>query len=164
MNKKVRKLHIVSLILLIILIVSSCQAPRRPGPNLGTENRDISGEHRTPQERIGAEMNQEIIKSEAAADALVDLTGVDDATVVFWGDRALVGVITPGGTISEELRKEMIKRVKNSNPTINEVDITTDKETFVELDDAQQSLIRGEKINNISKDIENISKKIKNTK
>ncbi len=164
MKKIIRVLHIFILILLIALNALSCQAPGKLGPNVGTDNNVVTNDQRNPQERIGAEINQEIIKSEAAADAIVDLRGIDDATVVFWDNRAIVGVMPAGGAISEELREEVINRVKNSNPIIDEINITADKKIFVELDDLQQSLIRGKKINNISKDIEDIANAIRNTK
>lgn len=164
MKKIAHMLHIISLILLILLITSGCQAPERPGNDIGLENINNREQERNQQESGVAEVNQEVIKSEAAADSLVDLRGVVDATVVFWGDKALVGVILSEGIIVEEMRNEIENIVRKSNPTITNVDITTDKNIFVELDDVQQSLIRGEQINNISKDVENILNKINSTK
>ncbi|SCG83196.1 hypothetical protein DW1_1626 [Proteiniborus sp. DW1] len=163
MKKIVRMLHIISLILLISVVISGCQAPRRPGNDIGLENGNNTDQERTQQESRVVEVNQEVIKSEAAADSLVDLRGIVDATVVFWGDKALVGVIISEGIIVEEMRNEIENIVKESNPTITSVDITTDRNIFVELDDVQQSLIRGEQINNISKDVESILNKINNT-
>lgn len=163
MKKIARILHIISLILLISFVISGCQAPRRPRNDIGLENRNNTELERTQQESRIAEVNQEVIKSEAAADSLVDLRGIVDATVVFWGDKALVGIIISEEVMSEELRNEVENIVRKSNPTITNVDITTDRNIFVELDDVQQSLIRGEQIDNISKDIENILNKIKDT-
>lgn len=164
MKKNVRIPHMILLIMLISLIISGCQAPRRPGNILGLDNRDNRLDEKTQQESRVIEINQEIIKSEAAADSLVDLRGIVDATVVFWGDKALVGVIISEGAMNEEMRNKIENIVRGANPTITNVDITTDSSIFMELDDVQQSLIRGEQINNISKDIENILSKINSTK
>ncbi|WIV11255.1 YhcN/YlaJ family sporulation lipoprotein [Proteiniborus sp. MB09-C3] len=167
MNKIFRMLYSISVILLIVFIVSGCQAPRKPGPNVGTENNRTDEGQKTQQERKATEINQEVIKGEEAADSLVGLTGIDDATVIFWGDKAVVAVIVSGekeGILSEELREKIINTVKGFNPNITEVDIATDKKTFDKLDDIQQSMIRGEQIKNLGKDIEGVLNKIKNTK
>ncbi len=164
MKKIARMIHIIFAVLLIVLSLSSCQAPRKPGTDMNTEDRNITEQEKTQQEKGITEVNQEIIKSEAAADSLVDLRGVDDATVVFWGDKALVGVVLAEETMAGELRNEIINRVRNSNPTISNVDITTERSLFIKLDDVQQSLIRGENINNISKNVEDILNRINNSK
>ncbi|MFA5524025.1 MAG: hypothetical protein WDA24_06685, partial [Tissierellales bacterium] len=60
MKKIIRVLHIFILILLIALNALSCQAPGKLGPNVGTDNNVVTNDQRNPQERIGAEINQEI--------------------------------------------------------------------------------------------------------
>jgi len=154
------------MILLFALLISGCQTARRLTPDTDMKN-DKSVEEKTPQERKITDINQDTIKGEAAADALVDMTGIDDATVLFWNNKAIVAVILSegdDGKISEELKETIRERIKSFNPNVSDVDITLDKKLFYQLDDIQQSMIRGEQLTSFDKNINEILNKIKNTK
>ncbi|WP_352418466.1 YhcN/YlaJ family sporulation lipoprotein [Proteiniborus sp.] len=158
MRERVNLLHIITAFLFIILVASGCQTARKPGPNISVE------EEKTDKERKVTESNQEVIKGEVAADALVDLSGIDDATVVFSDNQAIVAVIVSEGEISEDLKRRIIDTIKDYDENINRINITADKNLFYRLDDIQQSLIRGEQNRTISEDIKNILSEINNKK
>lgn len=147
----------MTVIFLIILALPSCQAAKKPVPNNTTNEKELTKKIKT------TEANKEVIKGEAAADTLVDLTGIDDATVLFWENKAIVAVnVSEGreGVISEDLRKKIVDTVKTFDGKITEIDITADKKLFYKLDEIQQSMIRGEKSKTVNKDIEGIINKI----
>ncbi len=167
MKKRVHVLHIITVILLIILVVPGCQAARKPRPYTVAENGKPAEKGRTTEERKTTEVNHEIIKGEAASDALVDLTGIDDATVLFWNNQAIVAVnVSEGkeGVISEGLRKKIIDTVKSLDEKVTIIDITADKRLFYELDSIKQKMIRGEQIKSVDKDINNILNRINSRK
>ncbi len=167
MKKRVHILHIIVVILLIILVVPGCQAAKKPRPYTVTEKGKPAEKGRTTEERKTTEVNHELIKSEAASDALVGLTGIDDATVLFWHNQAIVAVNVPEGkegVTSEELRKKIIDTVKSFDEKVTRIDITADKSLFYELDSIKQTMIRGEQTKNIDKDINNILNRINNKK
>ncbi|SDY43754.1 sporulation lipoprotein, YhcN/YlaJ family [Proteiniborus ethanoligenes] len=153
------RVHILILIIIlfIVLILSGCQAARKPSPNNIMEEENITGE------REITEANKDVIKGEAVADTLVDLTGIDDATVMFWHNKAIVAVnVSEGeeGVISEELRKKIIDTVKTFDAEVSEIDITADKKLFYRLDDIQQAMIRGKQSKTVNQDIEDIIRAI----
>lgn len=154
MKRKFYLLHILPIILLIILAISGCQTARKPGPDT-----DI-GDEKTSEEREESEENQEVIKGEVAADSLVDITGIDDATVLFSNNQAIVAVVLTEGELSEELKNRVIDIIKDYDEDVTRINITSDVNLFYRIDDIQQSLIRGEKSNTIDKDIENILNEI----
>lgn len=157
MIKRFHLFYISVFFLFIIVFLSGCQAARKPSPKNIVEEKNVT------ENRIITEANKEVIKGEVVADALVDLTGIDDATVVFWHDRAIVAVnVSEGkeGILSEELRNKIIDTVKTFDARISDIDITADKKLFYKLDDIQQAMIRGEQSKTTNQDIENIIKDI----
>lgn len=160
MKRKVSLLHIITVILLIILVASGCQAARKPGPNI-----DI--ERKTAEERRATEANQEVIKGEVAADALVDFSEIDDATVLFFNNQAVVAVVLSEGkkgVLSENLKNRIIDTIKDYDENVTRINMTIDKKLFNQIDDIQQSLIRGEQSKTFSNDIEDILYRINRNK
>lgn len=166
MKMMIKLIRIISIVLLFVLLTSGCQTARRLTPDTDMKN-DKRVEEKTPQERKITEINQDAIKGEAAADALVDMTGIDDAAVLFWNNKAIVAVILSESDeekMSEELKEIIREKIKSFNPDVSDIDITLDKKIFYQLDDIQQSMIRGEQMTSLDKDINRIVNKIKNTK
>lgn len=152
MNMKKNTKYI--LIFIIIVFLTACQTNKKLNFDRVAEENDRNNDNNQK-----VEITQETIKGETIANALVDLTGIDDATALLRKDQAIVAVnVSEGeeGVITEELREKIIDTVKKIEEDINEIKITADLDLFYEIDNIQQSMIRGENLDTIENDIQKI--------
>ena len=111
---------------------------------------------------IGAKGTNELVdKAESIADDVVDLIGVEDATVIIYKEQVtLVVELSQDVDFSHEM-KEMIKSVVLKNETkVKNIFISNDAKLFDKVDNIAQDLIKGEDIKKYSQEIDKILKKI----
>lgn len=152
--------------LTLSLISVGCRPAEKPSPdNITQQQAEI--DRYIEKENLRRQNDkdyQQVVKAESIADSLVDQEGIYDATVVLHENKALVGVDAleeREGKLSQDMKYKIMNTVKAFDAEIKNVTITSNKDLFNKIDDIEQSLIRGDTKRNISKEIDEIIKKIK---
>lgn len=102
-------------------------------------------------------------RAEKIADSIVDLPGVDDATVVITGNTALVGVDIEEeleGKVVTDLKKQIVTRVKQIDKNIKNVTVTADPDLFERIDDIAQEINRGRGMSEFADEVREIIRRI----
>ena len=155
MDRQNRKI-IVLIVLVLILIFTL----------FGCKSKDISEEDeelgRNVTTNIGTKGTNKIVdKAESIADDVVDLIGVENATVVMYNEQAVIVVeLSEDVDFSNEI-KETIKKIALKNESkLKSVIISNNAKLFDKVDNIAQNLIKGEDIKEYSQEINKIIKNI----
>lgn len=164
-------LRIVSYIAVFTLIFSvflvGCRGAEKPNlPRTKQEDRNIiDNEIERKDLDIVEEKSDKALstRAEKIADSIVDLPGVDDATVVITGNTALVGVDIEDeleGKVVTDLKKQIVTRVKQIDKNIENVTVTADPDLFERIDDIAQEINRGRGMNEFTDEVKEIIRRI----
>ncbi|NLN15460.1 MAG: hypothetical protein GX185_07665 [Tissierellia bacterium] len=103
-----------------------------------------------------------LTRSEDISDLVVELYGIDDATTIVFNQEAYIAIKMGYGQQSTEYLKDtIIHQVKEKDPLIEEVYISTDPKIFKEIDDVIFNLLQGQSYDRQVKKINKIGEKIK---
>ena len=102
-----------------------------------------------------------VVRAENIADIVVDIFGVEDATALIYNENVLVGVIFSKDVESkDDTKNNILDIIKENDTDIKNIYITDDEKLFNKIDDIEQMLIRGDKVDKYSDDINKIIKQI----
>lgn len=100
-------------------------------------------------------------RGEVIADNVVDLIGIEDATAIIFNDMAIVAIeLAEGNEWTEEMRKTIENTVYETDNKVKSVLVTREKAIFNKIDDIAQLLLKGEKLDKHSSEINKIIKRI----
>jgi len=163
LKKRLKVVFVLLVLLTTSVLFFACRAAEKPNPPANDRDEVEFQDQREEIEPRQDNAYQYIARAETIADSIVDLTGVDNATVLISGTTAIVGVDVSEGTegvISNDLRNDVENVVRRTDTEIREVRITADRDLFNRIDEIEQSLMNGENANSFTKDIESIMNKI----
>lgn len=140
------------LTLIFIVILGGC-----------TKKSNISESEQQEPAVIAGAQDQEIIeRSELISDIIVDMYSIDDATTIIFNDTAIIGIkIAYNQKMNEELKNSIIEKVKESDPLINQVKVTTKANIFSQIDNILGELLQGKSYDSFVNEINKIQNKIK---
>lgn len=148
---KGRRLVLLSLLVMLCLLFGGCTAAKKPTPtpdttpkeNTSNTGRDMVDPEKNPYQTQPVS-NDQAIKICREVD---DVPGVVKATVIVAHNNAYIGVYTDSNQRIDEadLRQQVGNTVKNNNPGIQTVYISTDPNTLSRLNGINRSIATGEK-------------------
>lgn len=158
-----------SLFTLIIFIVSfslmACQLAEKPNLPDNNNTNDI-GRYNNNNNNMNNDMNMDnnmSARAENIADSVVDIAGVDDATVVITGDTALVGVDIAGkdnGEVTDNLKRSIINVVKKVDNRIDNVVVTASPDFFDRIDNIARDINRGKPLSGFVDEVNEIIRRV----
>ncbi|KPU28395.1 hypothetical protein TR13x_03085 [Caloranaerobacter sp. TR13] len=164
-NKLIIMLFIFTMI--ITVFTYGCRGAEKPNlPRPKQEERNIIDNEieRKDLEDIKEESGKSLsTRAEKIADSIVDLPGVDDATVVITGNTALVGVDIEEdleGKVVTDLKKQIVTRVKQIDKNIKNVTVTADPDLFERIDDIAQEINKGRGMSEFADEVKEIIRRI----
>lgn len=176
MKKMIKNISIVTLIILLVsLSIIACQPTEKPEDNNGdsyndqnmNNNEDMNNEDMNNEDTgMGNENmngNQMDNKSEMIADKLVEMQGVDDATVVISGNTAMVGVDISGtmeGNMTDKVKNDIKSKVRETDSNIKQVMVSASPDIFNRLDNIAQKINQGDAIEGFRDEINEIMKRM----
>ncbi|KGG80555.1 hypothetical protein Y919_05470 [Caloranaerobacter azorensis H53214] len=153
--------------MLITVFTYGCRKSEKPNlPSPKQEDRNIIDNEierkdlEDVEEKTGKTLSA---RAEKIADSIVDLPGVDDATVVITGNTALVGVDIEKeleGKVVTDLKKQIVTRVKQTDKDIKNVTVTADPDLFERIDDIAQEINRGRGMSEFADEVKEIIRRI----
>jgi len=172
----------ISIIFLIILMVSAISIGCQTEDNNDTdENNDMETEdNNMNEEDINENMNDEDatdpnnndegmtdqdqnmdIDNDALANSIVEMDGINDATVVTMDEVALVGIDINGEeNISDDMKQEIETKIKEEDSNINEVYVSNEPDLFERINTISNDVRGGNPIEDFSDDIAEIIDRI----
>ncbi|RKD34288.1 YhcN/YlaJ family sporulation lipoprotein [Thermohalobacter berrensis] len=117
---------------------------------------------------INRDMNDDLsMRAENIADSLVDIPGIDDATVVISENTALVGVQYVNGRnngFTATMNERVEDTVRRVDRRINNVVVTADPNLFEQIDDIATGINRGRPMTGFTQEIQDILRRIQPTR
>lgn len=169
MTKKIKRIGIVFLIILMISLISiGCQNEDGIDNNEdtgvnddGDQDQDITDEDLTDESKdnIDEDMvdnNDENmdINDESLANSIVEMNGINDATVVTMDEVALVGVDSNGeDKVSDEMKQDIESKIKEENKNINDVYVSNEPDMFDRINTISNNVRNGDPIDDFTDDI-----------
>ncbi|MBS4540100.1 YhcN/YlaJ family sporulation lipoprotein [Clostridium sp. D2Q-11] len=123
------------------------------GVDEGMEDNDMTDD--TEEDMDGA-MND---NSEMIADSIVEMEGINDATVVVRDNTAFVGIDaadTTDGEVSDQMRQDIETKVKEEDENITEVYISAEEDLFDRINEIAQNVRQGDPIEDFGDDLEDL--------
>lgn len=159
------------LVLFISVLLLGCQQAQKPTPKekndygLTNERRDdiekeedIQGDQVTERSMAVKSLIQ---KNERIADSLVDIPGIDNASVLVTDGTAVVAILLDeGNEFNSDIANQIESTVKRNDDDIETIVMTTDEDTFYRVDDIEQEFMRGDSMDDYIKKVNNIIKSI----
>lgn len=156
-HRRNRLLVSVAALLGVILLVGAlagCDIARRPGP---PEQAPPEARQALPNDpREAGRLADRLAKTAA------DTPGVNRATVVLTGTTAYVGLnLEEGmeGKRTNEVKRKAAKRVRQAEPRIERVMVTTDMDTFARLERIAAGVRRGEPVSAFQREFAEINRR-----
>ncbi|SHH70600.1 sporulation lipoprotein, YhcN/YlaJ family [Caloranaerobacter azorensis DSM 13643] len=153
--------------MLITVFTYGCRKAEKPNlPSPKQEDRNIIDNEieRKDLEDVKEKTDKTLsARAEKIADSIVDLPGVNDATVVITGNTALVGVDIEKeleGKVVTDLKKQIVTRVKQTDKDIKNVTVTADPDLFERIDDIAQEINRGRGMSEFADEVKEIIRRI----
>ncbi|WP_427338479.1 YhcN/YlaJ family sporulation lipoprotein [Caloranaerobacter sp. DY30410] len=153
--------------MIITIFTYGCRKAEKPNlPSPNQEDRNIiDNEIERKDLDVVEEKSDKALstRAEKIADSIVDLPGVDDATVVITGNTALVGVDIEEeleGKVVTDLKKQIVTRVKQIDKNIKNVTVTADPDLFERIDDIAQEINRGRGMSEFTDEVKEIIRRI----
>lgn len=145
------RIILLSLLVVGCLLLVGCAAAKKPAPapdttpreNISDTGRDVADPEKNPYQAQPAS-NEQALQICRAVD---DVPGVVKATVIVAHNNAYIGVYTDSNrTVNEAgIRQQVESTVKENNPDIQTVYISTDPNTISQLNKINRSIATGEK-------------------
>lgn len=153
------RLHSGRVSLLLVLAFTTLSLAGCPGPT------------RKPSPAPAPPPTLEMAEFRQLADSLsteaVKVKGVSNATVILqgWGNRinAIVGLTLRDGLSAarqREIKNEVARRIKESNPRIKRVQVTSDPEIVQRIKEVAKAVADGKPVSEVQPDINSISRSI----
>ncbi|WP_069650147.1 YhcN/YlaJ family sporulation lipoprotein [Caloranaerobacter ferrireducens] len=164
-NKLLIMLFIFTMIITVFTYgCRGAEKPNLPRPKQGERNIIDNEIERKDLEDVKEKSDKSLsTRAEKIADSIVDLPGVDDATVVITGNTALVGVDIEEdleGKVVTDLKKQIVARVKQIDKNIKNVTVTADPDLFERIDDIAQEINRGRGMSEFADEVKEIIRRI----
>lgn len=114
---------------------------------------------------VGGVDKEILTRSEKISDSIVELFGIDDSVTVIFNDIAVVGVVLSyDKELDQELKDDIINRIKETDPQIQEVNITQKDKTIKQLNEIIIGLLNGNPYDDYVEEINKIIDKVKKEK
>lgn len=147
----------------------ACQPAEKPNLPDNNNTNDI-GRYNNNNNNMNNNMNNDMnmdnnmsARAENIADSVVDIAGVDDATVVITGDTALVGVDIAGkdnGEVTDNLKRSIINVVKKVDNRIDNVVVTASPDFFDRIDNIARDINRGKPLSGFVDEVNEIIRRV----
>ncbi|MTI70742.1 MAG: YhcN/YlaJ family sporulation lipoprotein [Firmicutes bacterium] len=163
MKKTFKSLSILTLIILILASLTiACQPQEKPNPNDDYDMEDNNMNNNMDMDNMEMNNNDLSSRAETIANSVVDLSEVNDATVVITNNTALVGVNVTGNRdmLDAEMRDRVRSVVKNVDNDIDRVVVTADTTMFDRIDNIAQNINRGRNVTDYRDEIDNMLENI----
>lgn len=157
MNRKNKRL--IMLIFLLMLFALTMFGCKKGEIIKNDENEEIEENIAT---HIGTKGSNEMVdKAESIADDVVNLIGIEDATIIIYDEQLIIVVeLSQDVEFTNEI-KGMIKEVAiKVEPNAKNIYVSNDLKMFEKIDDIAQGLIKGDDIKNYSQELNKILKKL----
>lgn len=149
---------IILLVMLVSVILQiGCRKP----------NHEITKEQLENEEyiEVGGVDKEILTRSERIADSVVELFGIDDSVSVVFNDIAVVGIVLSyDKELDQELKEDIINRVKETDSQIQEVNITQKDKNINQLNEIIIGLLNGNPYDSYVEEINKIIDKVKREK
>ena len=111
-------------------------------------------------------LDKEILtRSERISDSIVELFGIDDSVTVIFNDIVVVGVVLSyDKELDQELKDDIINRINETDPQIQEVNITLKEKNIKQLNEIIIGLLNGNPYDNYVEEISKIIDRVKKEK
>ncbi len=186
-KNKFKFISVLIIIAVSFIIASGCQPAEKPNPpadpNNGVDNYNNDMQNNTDNygmnndmnddmnggmndgmnnEDMGMDMNNDMAnRAESIADNVVDISGVNDASVVLRDNTALVGVVLQGDrTMTADMREKIVNDVKRVDKDIEVVKVSDSPDMFEEIDNIAQEINRGSAITDFEDDIRDLQNRM----
>ncbi|WP_027365198.1 YhcN/YlaJ family sporulation lipoprotein [Desulfotruncus alcoholivorax] len=152
-------LLVAFLILTAILVFSGCSTAARkpaPPPNTTTPNQTAPSKKMTSN-------NADTLKAKRIASEADKVNGVKKATAVVAGNKAYVGIDIKANiekNKTKAVEDAVIKRVKNTEPTINTVYVTADVDTVTRIKKVAQGISKGKPVTSFARELSEIGRRL----
>lgn len=179
MKIKTKKFSIIFLVILMIAAISiGCQPEDETEDNGNVDNGDNGDIDEDIEEETGdEEMDDNDItddtgegmdegmngRSEEIANSIVEMDGINDASVVIRDNTALVGVDatdTTEGEVSEEMKQNIEAKVKEVDENITEVYVSAEEDLFDRINEIAQNIRKGDPIEDFADDLDDLVKRL----
>lgn len=155
MLNKIKSLGIIFLIILMISIISiGCQnddTDTNDDANEEMDNEDNKDEDMTDGDMTDEDMD---MNNESLANSIVEMDGINDATVVTMDEIALVGVDFNGeDKISDDMKKDIESKIKEKSDKISKVYISNEPDMYDRINTISNDVRNGNPIDDFSDDI-----------
>ncbi|MBF7081779.1 YhcN/YlaJ family sporulation lipoprotein [Desulfallas sp. Bu1-1] len=152
MNSRKRILHLLlSLLVLSIFIFSGCSAAaRKPAPTEPAPN----------QARTGNVANEKAQRIAREADRV---KWVKSSTVVVAGNKAYVGLDINANiekSQTKEVEKAVINRIKNLEPTIKTVYVSSDPDIVTRIKKVSRGIAQGKPVTSFARELTEIGRRV----
>lgn len=152
---KIKSLGIIFLIILMISIISiGCQnddTDTNDDANEEMDNEDNKDEDMTDGDMTDEDMD---MNNESLANSIVEMDGINDATVVTMDEIALVGVDFNGeDKISDDMKKDIESKIKEKSDKISKVYISNEPDMYDRINTISNDVRNGNPIDDFSDDI-----------
>jgi YhcN/YlaJ family sporulation lipoprotein len=154
-----KKKKCILAIFLVVLLFCTCGCGKSKKEQMPIE--DAKDESVVSEDTATQNTDDGVVRAENIADIVVDLFGVEDATALIYNESVLVGVIFSKDVESKgDTKNNILDIIKENDTDIKNIYITDDEKLFNKIDDIEQMLIRGDKVDKYSDDINKIIKQI----
>ncbi|MGO1652586.1 YhcN/YlaJ family sporulation lipoprotein [Senegalia sp. (in: firmicutes)] len=174
MLNKIKSLGIIFLIILMVSFISiGCQnddTDTNDDANEGMDNEDNKDQDMTDGDMTDEDMDSEMkdeedsnmtnededmdMNNESLANSIVEMDGINDATVVTMDEIALVGVDFNGeDKISDDMKKDIESKIKEKSDKISKVYISNEPDMYDRINTISNDVRNGNPIDDFSDDI-----------
>lgn len=171
---KIKSLGIIFLIILMVSFISiGCQnddTDTNDDANEGMDNEDNKDQDMTDGDMTDEDMDSEMkdeedsnmtnededmdMNNESLANSIVEMDGINDATVVTMDEIALVGVDFNGeDKISDDMKKDIESKIKEKSDKISKVYISNEPDMYDRINTISNDVRNGNPIDDFSDDI-----------
>lgn len=159
-----KRILTVITVIMCSTIISACNttAPKKINDDVKKEAVEKSVERKNIVKKDVSNNEEQVnyektLRGESIANSLVMEKGIEDASVAVINDEAIVAVVLSKNEKLSNKRKEDIKKIVNSfDNSIRKVYITENKETFFNVDEVAQSIMKKNYSEDIKRKFEDI--------
>jgi YhcN/YlaJ family sporulation lipoprotein len=141
----------------VFLAVTGCAALRRPAPP-----EQVPGAPPGARQTLPNDPREASRLADRLAKVAAETPGVNRATVVLTGTTAYVGVNLEAEMEKERTeatKREVAKRVKDAEPRVERVMVTTDTDTVTRLKNIAEGVRRGEPVSAFADELKEINRR-----
>lgn len=157
--KKRGLITVLVLILLVIFIAVSCSPAQRPGP--AQPPAPVNPAPNQNNNQNNNMTNQDSEKADRLAEKIAQMNDINSATVVLAENSAWVGVdFKANVSLTQGIKDEITRMVKNEDNTINTVYVTADADTVTRLRNMARDIAAGRPVSGFINELREIGKRI----